>query len=144
MSHNFGISFGALVWNKVLHPLIRSNAVFAFCANWYSYVRRILITKPVDISITKNLEGFNEWDIDLDWFTRKKPLGISGVARLKNSADFLKLTVESFLPYLDEIILVAEESADDTIEICKQLSEEYPSKVKFFFYPHKVRFRDYD
>jgi glycosyltransferase involved in cell wall biosynthesis len=66
------------------------------------------------------------------------------VARLKNSADFLTIVVEAFLPYLDEIILVAEQASDSTNEICQELASKYPDKVKYFLYEHEVRFRSYD
>jgi glycosyltransferase involved in cell wall biosynthesis len=66
------------------------------------------------------------------------------VARLKNSADFLENVVEAFLPYLDEIILVAEQATDGTNEICERLAQAYPEKVKYYFYPFTIRFRDYD
>lgn len=52
--------------------------------------------------------------------------------------------MEAFLPYLDEIILVAEQASDGTNEICKDLVSKYPDKVKYFLYEHEVRFRSYD
>jgi len=94
--------------------------------------------------ILSNIEGHKDFDIPRSWFTEKKRVGISGVARLKNSADFLEIVVERFLPYLDEIILAAEQSSDGTNEICEALAKKYPEKVRYYFYPHKVNFRDYE
>ena len=58
--------------------------------------------------------------------------------------DFLEPVVEAFLPYLDEIILVAEQADDGTNELCEKLAKKYPNKVKYFLYEHEVRFRSYD
>jgi glycosyltransferase involved in cell wall biosynthesis len=64
------------------------------------------------------------------------------VARLKNSADFLEICVKAFLPYLDEVILVAEKSTDNTSEICEKLVREHPDKIKYFYYEYEVFFRN--
>ncbi len=144
MSSNFRITFSAKIWNYVLYPLIKNFKIFEFLANHYSYCRRRRKVPPVHRLFLTNKEKFEDFNIDPSWFSSIKKKGISGVARLKNSADFLELCVESFLPYLDEIILAAESSEDGTNEICERLQKKYPDKVKYFFYPYKVRFRDYD
>ena len=46
--------------------------------------------------------------------------------------------MESHLPFLDELILVDNESTDKTKEICKNFKKRYPNKVKFFEYPYRV------
>jgi len=133
-----------IFWIRVLDPLLRKSEFFRSVAIRYSYMKRKNRVPPVPEEILKNKEGFTDFDIPRSWFTEEKKLGISGIARLKNSADFLEPVAEAFLPYLDEIILVAEQANDGTNEICEKLAEKYPEKIRYYFYPHQIIFRDYD
>lgn len=65
--------------------------------------------------------------------------GVSGYYRLYNEEDFLKHSVESHLPFFDEIILVHDSTTtDNTPAIAQALAEQYPDKVKYFFYEPAV------
>ena len=116
---------------------------FRTCIVYYSFLKR-MNSPEVPLGILINKEWESEYNINPNWFTEKKTVWISGIARLKNSADFLETVIESFLPYLDEIILVAEQASDWTNEICEKLAKKYPDKVRYFFYPFAIRFRNYD
>lgn len=140
----FTFTFSDVIWHTIYEPLLRRSRIFRTFVVWYSYLKRRNRVKPVPKEILSNKEWKTHYHIDHDWFTREKKMGISGVARLKNSADFLEGVVRAFLPYLDEIILVAEQATDGTNEICERLAQEYPDKVRYFFYPFAIRFRDYD
>lgn len=86
-----------------------------------------------------NLEWLSEYNIDknaFDFSCRKS--GISLFARLKNGEDFLEKAIESHLPYVDEIVLVDNNSTDKTAEICEKFAKKFPKKVKFFRYTPDV------
>ena len=142
--NRFEFTFSDTVWHKIFEPLLRHSKIFRTIIVYYSYFRRQYIVKPVPSSILSNKEGFTDYHISPYWFTEKKQLWISGIARLKNSADFLTPVVEAFLPYLDQIILVAEQADDGTNALCETLAKQYPDKVKYYLYEHEVRFRSYD
>lgn len=131
-------------WISYLEPLLRKSSIFRNAVAYASFFRRRNKILPVSEKMLSNAEWFKDFDIPRTWFTEKKKIGISGIARLKNSADFLEVVVESFLPYLDEIVLAAEQWTDGTNEICERLAKKYPDKVKYYFFPHKVNFRDYE
>ena len=46
--------------------------------------------------------------------------------------------MESYLPFLDELILVDNMSTDNTKQICDKLQKKYPNKVKVFQYLYEV------
>ena len=68
---------------------------------------------------------FSAYDINMDHWRAKKPFGISGCIRVRNEAQFMRASVESFLPYLDEIVLITQPSEDNTVELARQLAAEY-------------------
>lgn len=51
---------------------------------------------------------------------------------------YLEKVVEAHLPYLDEIILVDNNSQDDTWKICQSLKEKHPDKIRIFQYLPEV------
>lgn len=140
----FSFTFSDTIWHNIFEPMLRHSKIFRTLIIYYSYFRRRLIVKPVPQSILINKEGFKDYNIQREWFVENKKLGISWIARLKNSADFLEPVIEAFLPFLDEIILVSEQADDGTNEICEMLAKKYPNKIKYFLYEHEVRFRSYD
>lgn len=90
-------------------------------------------------SFYENIEGLKEYNIDKDAFNfNKRKNGISLFARLKNSSDFLVETIESQINLVDEIILVDNNSEDNTKEICLKMEAKYPEKIKFYAYEPKV------
>jgi len=64
--------------------------------------------------------------------------GISAYMRIKNGAEFLRLAIESHLPFYDEIIAVYNECTDNTEEILLTLQAQHPGKIKVFHYLPKV------
>lgn len=61
--------------------------------------------------------------------------GISGYYRLYNEADFLRASVESHLPFFDQLILVHDHTCtDQTPAIAQDLAAQYPAKVQTFVY----------
>lgn len=87
----------------------------------------------------KNIEWLKKYNIDKECFnTKKKKNWISAFARLYNSEEFLERVIESHLPYFDEIILVNNNSTDNTEKICVKLEKKYQSKIKFYNYPFNI------
>lgn len=64
-----------------------------------------------------------------------KPNGISVLISAQNEEKIIRMCVESFLEFGDEIIIVTNGSADGTRDICKELVNEYPEKVQFYDKP---------
>lgn len=101
--------------------------------------RNLMVFFRGDFKNFENREWLQEYNIDKNAFefSHRKP-GISLFARLKNGADFLEKAIESHLPYVDEIVLVDNNSTEDTAEICEKFAKKFPKKVKFFRYTPDV------
>ncbi|MDH3000859.1 hypothetical protein A1D23_10365 [Chelonobacter oris] len=71
-------------------------------------------------------------------FTHFSPInrknGISGFMRLRNEAEFLALVIESWLPLLDELIIVYNNCQDNTGEIALDYMNKFPDKIKCYHY----------
>lgn len=114
------------------------ESYFWYIFDYFLWLYRELSVKPITEKLITNIEGIKCMNIDINWFTEKKPMWISWIARLKNSDDFLEKIIESYIPYLDEIILINNLSEDNTEKICTRLLKKYPNKIKYFDYPYKV------
>lgn len=64
-----------------------------------------------------------------------KPNGISVLIAAQNEEKIIRMCVESFLEFGDEIIIVTNGSTDGTRDICKELENKYPKKVQFYDKP---------
>jgi glycosyltransferase involved in cell wall biosynthesis len=64
-----------------------------------------------------------------------KPNGISVLLSAQNEEKIIRMCVESFLEFGDEIIIVTNGSTDSTRDICKKLVEEHPERVQFYDKP---------
>lgn len=64
--------------------------------------------------------------------------GISGLLRCKNEELTLAAAIESFLPGLDELVLVYNGCLDRTPEICERYAERYPERVRAVHYEPRV------
>ncbi|QQF71818.1 hypothetical protein [Histophilus somni] len=54
--------------------------------------------------------------------------------RLRNEGEFLAQSIESWLPLLDELVIVYNNCQDNTAEIAEQYAKLYPNKIKTFHY----------
>lgn len=63
------------------------------------------------------------------------PLGVSGIMRCRDHADFLELCIESCIHALDELVVVYHDSTDGTVGILQQIHKKYPDKVRVYEYP---------
>jgi glycosyltransferase involved in cell wall biosynthesis len=79
------------------------------------------------------------WSVNLnDLKLNKRTDGISGFIRARNEEDWLSLTIESHLSFLDEIIIVYNRCTDNTPEIANYYANKYPNQVKASHYIPKV------
>ncbi len=76
--------------------------------------------------------------VNISDFSKERPIGISGLLRTKNGADFLSDCIDSCINALDELIIVYQESSDDTEKIIIEKQKQYPDKIRFYFYEPKV------
>jgi hypothetical protein len=68
-------------------------------------------------------------------FRRKR---LSAMMRVKNEEAFLRASAESVLPFVEEIVIVDNDSTDATPHIAEDLARAYPGKVRVFSYPHPI------
>lgn len=79
------------------------------------------------------------YDINVaQWRDKDKPHGISGLFRLKNESEFMRWAIESHMEWLDEAVLVVQDSEDATIEIAHELTDIYGERIKVWHYPFEV------
>jgi cellulose synthase/poly-beta-1,6-N-acetylglucosamine synthase-like glycosyltransferase len=83
---------------------------------------------------------YNQEDyiVNIDSFTDKNKIGVSGYLRLSNDAPTLLQCIESIINYLDELIIVYNNTQDNGIQIINKLQKKYPSKIKIFHYVPRV------
>lgn len=60
--------------------------------------------------------------------------GLSGFIRARNEGEFLADSIESWLPLLDELIIVFNNCQDNTEEVAEEYARKYPDKIKVFHY----------
>lgn len=70
-------------------------------------------------------------------FDKPRTPGIAGYYKVKNEESFLAASIDSYLPYLDEIVIVYSGSTDRTPQIAESYARQFPDKVKVYHYePH--------
>src|ERR1700722_12877493 len=104
-----------------LYSIIRR--VRSFLGAWI--VRPILGSRIVRRLVTQLASGFR----------RKR---ISVMMRIKNEEAFLRASVESILPLVDEVVIIDNNSTDATPLIAQELAQSYPGKIKVCQYNHVI------
>ncbi|MEH2289744.1 glycosyltransferase [Nostoc sp.] len=67
--------------------------------------------------------------------------GISGLMRVRNEEEFLALTIESWIDYVDELVIVFHQCTDKTPQIIEAFIQKHPQKIRAFHYlPHVYSF----
>lgn len=67
----------------------------------------------------------------------KRP-GLSAIVRLRNEEDFMAASLNSILPYFDEIVIVFNDCTDRTPEIVAEFVRQDPERVRAFHYGPRV------
>lgn len=66
--------------------------------------------------------------------SKERPIGVSGLLRVKNDEDFLSACIDSCIGPLDELIIVCQPSDDRTQQIVETKRRQYPDKIRAYFY----------
>lgn len=64
--------------------------------------------------------------------------GLSGLIRTRNEAPLLAPCIDSCIEALDELVVVCSDCTDNTIEILEKKRQQYPDKLRYYEYNHKV------
>jgi len=86
------------------------------------------------VQVNEIASNYDEFKVDITTFDEPRKPGISAIMRIKNGAEFLRITIESHLDYFDEIIACHNDCTDSTVSILKELQNLYPEKIKVFEY----------
>jgi predicted O-linked N-acetylglucosamine transferase (SPINDLY family) len=73
---------------------------------------------------------------DFDPLARKQ--GISGFMKIRNEEEYLGLVLDSWVPHLDELVIVYNQCTDRTPEIVQEYATKYLGKIKAFHYIPEV------
>lgn len=68
----------------------------------------------------------------------EKPIGVSGIMRVKNDSEFINTAVESCISALDELIIVYNDCSDNSPDIIETIKQKYPLKIKVYEYIPKI------
>ena len=70
--------------------------------------------------------------------SNNRPIGVSGLMRVKNEDEFVEASIDSVIYALDELIICYHESSDNTCKILEQKQRQFPKKIKLYNYPFKI------
>lgn len=57
-----------------------------------------------------------DYSVEISSFDRVKPVGVSGLLRIKNDADFVAESIDSCIEALDELVITYQDSVDNTLD----------------------------
>ena len=80
------------------------------------------------------IEEYTEFRVSGQAFKKERPIGVSGIMRCHNCADFLESCIDSCIDGLDELVVVYHDCIDDTVTILQKKQDEYPQKIKIYEY----------
>lgn len=109
---------------------------FRFFFSFFSFLYRSFTVEKIRKEYLQNIEGVREMDI-ID-FEKKRKKWISGVLRTRDGWDFLEKVVTSFIDDIDELIIVNNNSTDNTSEVCKKLIQKYGNKISYYEYKYDI------
>ncbi len=73
-----------------------------------------------------------------DLKAQNKRQGLGAFVRLKNEAEFAHISLNSILPFFDEIVVVFNGCTDETPEIVADFAAKHPDQVRAFHYVPQV------
>lgn len=78
-----------------------------------------------------------DYYVDISELDNPRPVGVSGLMRVRNEEQFVAASIDSCIDALDELIICYQECTDRTPEILELKRQQYPNKIKLYFYaPH--------
>ena len=76
--------------------------------------------------------------VDMSFLKKERPVGVSGLLRVKNDAEFLSDCIDSCIGALDELIICYQDCTDNAPDIIRQKQRQYPDKIKVYYYAPPV------
>lgn len=83
-----------------------------------------------------------DYFVDMSFLKKERPIGVSGLLRVKNDADFLSDCIDSCIDALDELIICYQDCTDNAPEIIYKKQQQYPDKIKVYYYAPPVLCHD--
>lgn len=83
-----------------------------------------------------------DYYVDMSFLKKERPVGVSGLLRVKNDADFLSDCIDSCIDALDELIICYQECTDNAPAIIREKQQQYPDKIRVYFYAPPVYCHD--
>jgi len=65
-------------------------------------------------------------------------VGVSGIMRVKNDAQFVQQSIDSCIDALDELIIVYNDCTDNSAALIFEKQRQYPDKIKVYEYKYKI------
>lgn len=72
--------------------------------------------------------------VDMSFLKKERPVGVSGLLRVKNDAEFLSTCIDSCIDALDELIICYQDCTDNAPDIIREKQSRYPDKIKVYYY----------
>ena len=103
------------------------------------FKKKIVGVPDMPKELCTNIEWIKEVNINYNSFGEKKKLWISWIMRVKNWDDFMEAVLESHLLLCDEIVILDNQSTDQTQNIAKTFLKKYPDRIQYYEYNYNVR-----
>lgn len=79
-----------------------------------------------------------DFKVDFAKLDDERPIGVTGLMRVKNDGAFVAASIDSCIDALDELVIVYDDSEDNTEEVIKRKREEYPDKIRIYYYEPRI------
>lgn len=76
--------------------------------------------------------------VDMSFLKKERPVGVSGLLRVRNDAEFLSDCIDSCIDALDELIICFQDCEDDAPKVIREKQQQYPDKIKVYYYAPSV------
>lgn len=79
-----------------------------------------------------------DYYVDMSFLKKERPIGVSGLLRVKNDADFLSDCIDSCIDALDELVVCYQDCEDNAVDVIHEKKLQYPDKIKVYYYAPPV------
>lgn len=114
---------------------MNKQSLFRYSINMCENKRKIECTCPL---CRKGSYNSADYYVDMSFLAKERPIGVSGLLRVKNDAEFLSDCIDSCVDALDELIICYQDCEDNAPEIIREKQKQYPHKIKVYYYAPPV------
>ena len=125
-----------MLLTESIYKYLAKKTFFRFLFSLISFFYRNIKVKNINKKYLVNIEGII--DMNINDFLKNRKKWISWVLRTRDWWKFLEKVVESFIDYIDELIIINNKSNDNTILICEKLLNKYWNKIKYYEYNYDI------